>query len=121
MKLFVAAPPVPDAVWTAAMRWLGPAMARSPDADEAKVRRMLDEALAQLWTAWDGQSCRAALVTTRHDDTLHMWLCGGRGADWGGLLTRIMRFSRPHGVTGWTVDGRKGWQRVLKEVAHGRR
>lgn len=117
MQLFVADPPVSAEVWAVAMAWLMPAIEQAGETDANEVMRLVDATEAQLWTAWGDDVCRAALVTTRHGDCLHLWLCGGRGCNWANLLRRIMDFSRPQGVTHWTVDGRKGWSRVLKEVA----
>lgn len=116
MQLFVAQTPVPASVWAVAMAWLAPAVDREGQTDENELMRMVNAGEAQLWTAWGSDLCQAALVTTRHGDTLHLWLCGGHGADWARLLRQIMAFSRSQGVTNWTVDGRKGWQRVLREV-----
>ena len=117
MQLFVADPPVTPEVWAVAMAWLAPAIDRAGETDENELMRMVNAGEAQLWTAWGSGVMQAALVTTRHGDTLHLWLCGGFGCDWAMLLRRIMAFSRSQGVMRWTVDGRKGWQRVLKEVA----
>lgn len=117
MQLFVAATPAPASVWAVAMAWLEPAIERGGETDANEVMRLVDAGEAQLWTAWGSDVCRAALVTTRHGDTLHLWLCGGHGGNWARLLRQIMDFSRPQGVTRWTVDGRKGWARVLKECA----
>ena len=119
MQLFATSTPVPPSVWAVALAWLEPAIERSGEIDANGLMAMVNADEAQLWTAWASDVCQAALVTTRHGDTLHLWLCGGHGADWGNLLTRIMAFARADGVTRWTVDGRKGWQRVLKGVPNG--
>jgi hypothetical protein len=117
LTLYVSPPEVPPTVWALALEHLRPAMRGQTDAET--LDGLLSTADAQLWTAWDGMDCRAALVTTRHEEILHLWLCGGRGADWADLLRRIMEFAARDGVTGWTVDGRKGWTRVLKGVRNG--
>lgn len=117
MMLTATATPVARDVWTAAMAWLAPAIDRAGETDENEILRMINAGEAQLWTAWGSGVMRMALVTTRHGDTLHLWLCGGSGGDWAMLLRRLMAFAKTQGVTNWTVDGRKGWRRVLKEVA----
>ena len=103
----------PCLLWHEALTWLQPAMTHGGETDEAEVTAQLDCGRAQLWLAIDG-NVRAALVTTRHGDRLHLWLCGGNGCDWPGLLRQIMAFVADSGVTRWTLDGRPGWSRVLK-------
>lgn len=117
MMVRVAHPPISDALWEVALAWLQPAIVRGGETDAAELRAMVEASEAQLWTAWGDGVCHATLATTRSGDTLHLWLCGGHGCDWARLLRQIMNFARGQGVTRWSVDGRKGWTRVLKESA----
>lgn len=72
----------------------------------------LGASTAQLWTATDGDDLRAVCVTQSGGETLHFWLCAGDGCDWPALFDGIAatacgRFTR------FTIDGRKGWARLL--------
>ena len=120
MQLFATSTPVHPSVWAVALAWLEPAIERSGNEIDANgLMAMVNADEAQLWTAWADGACHMALITTRHGDTLHMWLCGGSKVDWARLMKQLLAYVRQHGITKWSVDGRKGWQRVLKGVPNG--
>lgn len=76
------------------------------------LRGAVEAATAQLWTAWEGDDLRAACVTQSSGDTLHFWLCAGDGCDWPMLFDGIAAAARGR-FTRCTIDGRRGWARLL--------
>lgn len=90
--------------------WLRPALV---DASEAELLEDLESGRAQLWP---GET--AAVVTQCLIDeagrTLHVWLAGG---DMDGVLALrpgIEAWGRAQGCRCMTIDGRRGWNRVLR-------
>ena len=77
-----------------------------------EIVRLYEIGHAQLWIALNGDEVRAAMLTTSHGDTLHLWLCGGDGCDWRALGEGIVERARGY-FRRVTIDGRRGWGRVL--------
>ena len=101
--------------WAEAARWLTPAIERGGEVTLADIEADLMCDLAQLWLAFDGaDNLAAALVTQRSGENLHFWLCGGQGCDWRDLFGKVLWRARCDGIRTSTIDGRRGWQRVLK-------
>ena len=92
----------------ACFQWLQPAM---QDVDEDDLLNDLLTGHAQLWA---GE--RGAVVTqcVQNPPTLHLWLAGGDLRDVMSLLPGGLAWARTMGLKQVTVDGRKGWSRVLK-------
>lgn len=122
MQTLVAAEwPLPPTAWLEAWDWLAPAVERSGEAwVESDVADMLDRDMAQLWLAYENGRMRAACVVQLFDAGgkrgLHFWLCGGAGCDWRRLGVGIMQHAWRHGITEFTIDGRRGWDRLLPGV-----
>lgn len=81
------------------------------DTSEVEV---VGELAANRATLWPGE--RAAFVTALHLDPprMHVWLAGG---DLGELLSMIpgmAAWGRAQGAQYATVNGRRGWDRILK-------
>lgn len=95
------------AEWDRARGWLLPAL----EDDERYVVGRLLEGSAQLWL---GE--RAAMVTevTAHPRKVHVWLAGGDLAEILSFIPGIAAWGRMMGCTEATIEGRKGWSRVLK-------
>lgn len=109
--------PLAPAAWREAWEWLQPAVERSGEGwVESDIADVLERELAQLWLAYDGGRMVAACVTTSHKPTLHFWLCGGEGCDWRRLGVGIMQAAWREGFHDFTIDGRKGWDRLLPGV-----
>lgn len=73
------------------------------------VERQLRANVAQLWI---GDRC--AMVTQLFSDhTAHIWLAGGRLAGLLDLMPRCIETARYWGVQRITINGRRGWRRVL--------
>lgn len=89
--------------------WLRPALV---DASEGELIEDLRTGRAQLWPGETAAVVTQCLI----DDTgrgLHVWLAGG---DLGGVLALrpgIEAWGRAQGCRCITINGRKGWNRVL--------
>ena len=71
------------------------------------VREQMRDNTAQLWIApW-----RAAVVTKVVDDTLVLWLVGGRMDALPAMLPDIEHWARGVGCKDSMVYGRRGWER----------
>jgi hypothetical protein len=94
--------------FNACRQWLLPAL---EDVTEDDLLNELLLGRAQLW-AGD----KAAVVTqcTNNPPCFHLWLAGGPLADVMSLLPGGVAWARSMGLKQVTVDGRKGWSRVLK-------
>lgn len=96
--------------WAEWRSWLLPALR---DGGEEDLVRDLLAGAAQLWP---GQ--RSAMVTQVVPEgaglTLHVWLAGGKLADILSLKPGIEAWARAHGCSHVTVDGRRGWERLLR-------
>lgn len=96
--------------WATWRAWLLPALR---DADEAELIADLISSAAQLWP---GQ--RSAVVTQVFEETdgpsLHVWLAGGELDDILALKPGIEAWARARGCRWVTIEGRRGWERLLK-------
>lgn len=98
-------------LWEEVRPWLVPAL---DDADEAELLAKLGAGAAQLW-AGDG----AAMVTQITEDRIcHCWLAGGDLAEILRLRPGVEAWARGMGCVAATIDGRKGWERVLGALGY---
>jgi hypothetical protein len=106
--------PPPVQIWAVVGPLLAPSLARGGDTI-GDVIDAVESGTAQLWIAHEGDSVRMAGVTTRSGAVCHVWQLAGR--DWRGwlkLATETLKdAAREGGCTRITIDGRKGWQRLL--------
>lgn len=96
------------AEWTRARGYLLPAMVEDPE-DEV-VARLLN-GTAQLWL---GERCAMVTEVINDPRTLHVWLAGGDLKEIVSLTPGIAAWGRMMGCTEATINGRRGWARVLK-------
>jgi hypothetical protein len=99
-------------VWAQCRDWLVPIMV---DTTEAEVLADLEANRAQLWMG-DGAAMVLQLLTP--PPTLHIWLAGG---ELGGLLDMrggMEAWARSQGCEAVTINGRRGWDRVLKPYGY---
>lgn len=91
----------------------------------AQLRAALTDAtLADLATelmtgraiAWQGQ--RSVVVTQQDGTDLHYWAAAGDLAEILSFRPGIEAWARAQGLTHITLDGRKGWARVLKPFGY---
>jgi hypothetical protein len=96
--------------WATWRAWLLPALR---DADEAELIADLISGVAQLWP---GE--RSAMVTQVFEaldgPSLHVWLAGGELDDILALKPGIEAWARARGCRWVTIEGRRGWERLLK-------
>ncbi len=96
--------------------WLEPALDPDEEWTWADVERRLTDNTAQLWL---GSGC--AMVTEYDGDCIHVWLGGG---DLPGLLAlrpHVEREARSKGYRTATINGRLGWDRVLRPFGYVRK
>lgn len=100
--------------WATARRWILPAL---KDATEAELIADLNAGAAQLW-----EGVRSAFVTQVSPEprTMHCWLAGGDLAELRSLVPGIEAHARAIGCLFASVDGRKGWERVLRPYGYER-
>lgn len=99
--------PLDFAEWVRARGHLLPAMTEDP---EHEVVGRLLEGTAQLWL---GEQCAMVTEVTKDPRTLHVWLAGGNLREIVSLTPGIAAWGRMMGCMQATIDGRKGWKRVL--------
>lgn len=92
--------------------------ALDPDEDFewSDVERRLDEGTARLW---QGPGC--AMVTEYDGDCIHVWLGGGTLDGLLALRPFVEREARWRGCKTATINGRLGWDRVLKPFGYVRK
>ncbi len=78
-----------------------------PDWPEAKQR--IEDNTAQLWL---GE--RSAMVTEIVGDAIHVWLGAGDMDELLAMRPLVERYGKDVGCARATIDGRLGWDRVLK-------
>lgn len=100
-------------LWGDIGRLLGKAVERSGD-NWAEVVSDLDTGKAQLWLTVEDEPV-AAMVTRRDGSTLEVWLAGGAVLS-GSVphLETAIKAAKADGATNGRIDGRKGWERVLR-------
>jgi hypothetical protein len=103
-------------LWQRCRAWLLPALTRD-GGSEAELLDDLATGRAQLWA---GE--RAAIVTQCVEEAsglcLHVWLAGGGLAEILKLKPGIEAWARGQGCRRVTLDGRKGWTRVLRSLGY---
>lgn len=107
--------PTPVSIWPAVAPLLIPAIEQGGEATFNEVAEEIDAGLAHLWIAHEGEDVRMALVTQHASDgSFHLWLCGGREmSTWLRFLPVVKAAARDAGCDRLTIDGRRGWGRVL--------
>jgi hypothetical protein len=100
------------AEWQRCRDWLVPVMV---DTTEAEVLALLAANQAQLWAAE-----RAAMVLQllKPPPTLHIWLAGGEMTDLLDMRGGMEAWARSQGCEFVTINGRRGWARVLKPYGY---
>lgn len=97
--------------WGAARRHLLPALI---DGTEDDLVDEISRGLAQLWTGR-----HAALVTQLvRPASIHCWLAGGDLDEILALMPGVESYGRAMGCAFATVDGRRGWARVLRPYGY---
>jgi len=96
------------AEWSRARGFLLPAMTDDP---EHEVAGRILNGTAQLWL---GEQCAMVTEVIHEPRTLHVWLAGGDLKEIVSLTPGIAAWGRMMGCTEATINGRKGWARVLK-------
>lgn len=87
------------------------------DATESELLAELAAGRAELWL---GEACA---VVTQHvpdpkEPCLHIWLAGGRLTDVLALRPGIEARARGLGCRCITIDGRRGWRRVMRPFGY---
>jgi hypothetical protein len=80
------------------------------DTTEAEVLELLRANQAQLW---QGDTAAAVLQLIRPPPTLHIWLAGGSMAGLLEMRAGMEAWGRSQGCDYVTINGRRGWARVL--------
>lgn len=111
--------PRPVGIWPAVVPLLGPTVAGTDETLE-DVMAEVDEGLAQLWIAHEGEEVLMALVTRLHEGargkTCDMAFVGGRRLkEWAHVIGIVEQAAREEGCNRITFEGRAGWQRVFPD------
>lgn len=80
------------------------------DPEHEVVGRLLN-GTAQLWL---GVRCAMVTEVVNRPRTIHVWLAGGDLQEIVSLIPGIEAWARMMGCSEATIEGRKGWARVLK-------
>jgi hypothetical protein len=101
-----------------AREFLEPALAGDWTWEDVEARINAD--LAQLWVHPEGAIVTEHVVTGE-ETCLHVWLGGGSLRALLILKPEIERFARDAGCAAITINGRTGWDRVLRRSGYVRR
>lgn len=93
--------------WDRCRDWLLPIMV---DTTEEEVLGLLAANQAQLW---QGDASAMVLQLLRPPPTLHIWLAGGEMSDLLAMRGGMEAWGRSQGCEFVTINGRRGWARVL--------
>lgn len=99
----------------AARRVLEPALDPDEPFTWADIEARLQANTAQLWL---GEGC--AMLTELFPDEIHVWLGGGRLLGLLKLRPQVEETARFWGCKRATINGRLGWDRVLKPYGYRR-
>lgn len=80
------------------------------DTTEDEVLALLEANRAQLW---QGDASAMVLQLLRPPPTLHIWLAGGEMTDLLNMRGGMEAWARTQGCEFVTINGRRGWARVL--------
>lgn len=95
--------------WERARQWIIPALTEEDTETDVVVRLL--EGSAQLWL---GEASAMVTEVVREPRSVHFWLGGGDMAELISLIPGIAAWGRMMGCRAITIEGRKGWDRVLK-------
>lgn len=98
-----------------ARAFLEPALDPEETFTWADVEARILTSTAQLWT---GDDC--AMLTEIVGDAIHVWLGGGSLEGLLSLRPHVERTARFWGLKRATINGRLGWDRVLKHHGYAR-
>ena len=99
-------------LWTRCRAWLLPAL--SPDdGSEPELIAEIVAGRAQLW-AGEASALVTQLVAEPDGPCLHIWLGGGDLRELLALRAGLEAYARGLGCRSVTIDGRRGWSRVLR-------
>lgn len=88
------------------------ALERANDGETLEsLERALGEGRALLW-----RGERSAMITTRHGPEMHVWLGCGDMRELRSIAPGVFAHARALGCTDITIEGRRGWDRVLKDL-----
>lgn len=76
------------------------------------VAQMVAEGRAQMWVNGDSIAI-TEIITFPRKRVLHCFLAGGKSSEIVEMMDSAAAWGRRHGCSGFTIAGRKGWQRVL--------
>ena len=103
-------------LWARCRAWLAPALAVGGDT-EAELLAALAADQAQLW-AGEAGALVTELVWEADGPCLHIWLGGGDLAGLLALRPGLEAYARGRGCRSVTIDGRRGWSRVLRRCGY---
>lgn len=98
-------------MWARCRNWLLPAMVEDT---EEHVLAELSTNRAQLWPG--RQSAMVTQLVKQNELRLHVWLAGGDLADLLSMTPGVEAWGRQQGCTFATINGRKGWARLLRSA-----
>ena len=105
---------MPPAVasWIRCRGWLLPAQKRE-GGEEAEVVADLASGMAQIWEG-EGAGLVTQCVAGLSGRSLHVWLAGGNLREIIALRPGVEAWARAQGCVRVTIDGRRGWAKVLR-------
>jgi len=100
--------------WARARDFILPALKDGAEDD------LLDDIARGFVQLWTGRHAAMATQLVRDPASIHCWLAGGDLDEILALMPGLEAYGRAMGCTHATVDGRKGWARVLKPYGYER-
>lgn len=107
-----------DDLWTRCRGWLLPALAPE-DGTEQDLVAEIAAGRVQLW-AGEASALVTEVVAEADGPCLHIWLGGGDLRDLLKLRAGLEALARGQGCRSVTIDGRRGWSRVLRSCGYAR-
>ncbi len=84
--------------------------------DFSVIEKNILEGKSLLWLAYDGERVHAVATTDLYGDHCTITACAGHHLkQFLPLIKDLEQFARDEGKKSIRVEGRKGWQRILKD------
>lgn len=109
-------PDLIETFWPYYRDWVKRAIDKVGLADLKLLEQNLMEGKSLLWLAYDGREVHAVATTDLYADHCTISACSGQHLKhFLPLIKDLERYARKEGKKSIRVEGRRGWERVLKD------
>ncbi len=116
MKTVCVDPQQFDKVWPHVAHLVEGAFRKVGLGDFTLLEKNLEEGKSLLWLAWDGTKIHAVATTDLYGDHCTISSCAGKHLEqFLPLIKDLEQYARNEGKKSIRVEGRRGWERILKD------